>query len=493
MSIFRSYFSKNNTITYSSTTNTGRNPITQLYFGSPNDTLGPVGYSRFIFDLDLTDLQSKISEGQVTQSTITSHILRMTNTSAFDTELLNSTTSEGSRRATSFDLVLYRIPTSTCTDAEMCSWDEGVGYDYNDTKLSKNSSSGSLSIDNLNSDRSYSDRPSNWPKKSTLYSWGNPGTYNNSGPLPVEIDRQHFELGNEDIAFDMTTEINTRLFNNSPGYFQIGYVVAYLPAYEQITGLTENYSVGFFTRHTQTFYQPFLETNYNDLITDNRNNFASNRTNYLYLYSYYNGDFKKLDSLPKVNILDPNGDPISGFTGLTTTAITTGVYAVTIPPITGYSTPCEFSDVWSGITVDGNRLSNITNTFILLPNSSAYQIGVDSKEPSLFGFDFYGIKQNEKILNTDKRKVGVIVKKAYSTQQILNDIKTYYRIYVREGTTEVQVQDWTQINRTPNEYYFIFDMVDKLPNEYYVDMKVESSGQVDTYKKQLTFQIVNRK
>jgi hypothetical protein len=194
-----------------------------------------------------------------------------------------------------------------------------------------------------------------------------------------------------------------------------------------------------------------------------------------------------------VNILDPNGDPISGFTGLTTTAITTGVYAVTIPPITGYSTPCEFSDVWSGITVDGNRLSNITNTFILLPNSSAYQIGVDSKEPSLFGFDFYGIKQNEKILNTDKRKVGVIVKKAYSTQQILNDIKTYYRIYVREGTTEVQVQDWTQINRTPNEYYFIFDMVDKLPNEYYVDMKVESSGQVDTYKKQLTFQIVNRK
>ena len=36
-------------------------------------------------------------------------------------------------------------------------------------------------------------------------------------------------------------------------------------------------------------------------------------------------------------------------------------------------------------------------------------------------------------------------------------------------------------------------MIDKLPNEYYLDMKVESSGQVDTYKKQLTFQIVNRK
>ena len=33
--------------------------------------------------------------------------------------------------------------------------------------------------------------------------------------------------------------------------------------------------------------------------------------------------------------------------------------------------------------------------------------------------------------------------------------------------TEVQVQDWTPINRTPNEYYFIFDMRDKIPNQYF--------------------------
>ena len=38
--------------------------------------------------------------------------------------------------------------------------------------------------------------------------------------------------------------------------------------------------------------------------------------------------------------------------------------------------------------------------------------------------------------------------------------------------TEVQVQDWTQINRASNEYYFIFDTRDKIPNEYNVDIKV---------------------
>ena len=62
-----------------------------------------------------------------------------------------------------------------------------------------------------------------------------------------------------------------------------------------------------------------------------------------------------------------------------------------------------------------------------------------------------------------------------------------------EGTTEVQVQDWTQVNRSSNEYYFVFDTRDKIPSEYNVDIKVYSSGEVNTYKKTLTFQIVDKK
>jgi hypothetical protein len=62
-----------------------------------------------------------------------------------------------------------------------------------------------------------------------------------------------------------------------------------------------------------------------------------------------------------------------------------------------------------------------------------------------------------------------------------------------EGQTEVQVQDWTKINRTPNEFYFIFDMRDKIPNEYFVDIRVNTNGEKDTYKRQLKFQIVNKK
>ena len=222
--------------------------------------------------------------------------------------------------------------------------------------------------------------------------------------------------------------------------------------------------------------------------------FLQNQTNKLYLYVYQNGDLVNLDSDPFVRIEDRNGDAMPGMANLTTCLRTKGVYEVIVPNgFTGSPTPCQYFDVWSGLTINGQSLPNVTNTFTLQQYIAGIQIGPVSQEPQKFGFDFYGILQNEQILNSDIRKVGVTIKKAYTGQQLLQNISAFYRVYVREGTTEVIVQDWTPINRTPNEYYFIFDMRDKIPNQYYVDIQVNTSGEKDTYKKQLTFNIVNKK
>lgn len=306
------------------------------------------------------------------------------------------------------------------------------------------------------------------------------------------MDTQHFELGNEDITFDMTNEINNILDGSLTGV--TGWGIAYKPDIELITGLTESYSVGFFSQYTQTFYQPYLQTTYDDLIQDDRNVFLKNQTNKLYLYIYQDGDFVNLDNLPTVNIEDANGDLMSGVTGLTTCLVTKGVYEVTVPnAFTGSPTPCVYYDVWSNLNINGQAIPNVTNQFILQPYTAGIQIGTQSQEPSKFGFNYYGILQNEQILNTEIRKIGVNVKKQWSSQIQLTDIKLYYRVYVMEGTTEVQVQDWTRVNRTPNEYYFIFDMRDKIPNEYFVDLKVDTSGEKDIYKETLQFSIVNKK
>jgi len=500
MSILRSYINKNNTIISNSYVNTGRNPVIELNFGASDLIVPNFGFTRFIFDLDLSLLEENISSGVISTgcTSAMTHTLKMTNTSSFDNELLNSFMSNERRRATSFDLILYRIPKFSGTTGNPQYWDEGVGYDYNDFNISQNSANGGISPLTYVDSRAYSTRPSNWYQTTTLSGWSQNGIYNNKNQGVVNysgltiVARQHFELGNEDLNMDMTNEINGILNGSITGV--TGWGISYLPQIENITGLTESYSVAFFSRHTQTFYQPYLLTNYNDLITDDRNLFLKNQENKLFLYVYQNGDFVNLDSNPFVRIEDRNGTAVSGMTSLTTCLKTKGVYEVTVPNgFSNYPTPCIFYDVWSGLTINGQSIPNVTNQFTLQPYTSGIQIGSVSKEPQIFGFNFYGILQNEQILNTDIRKVGVTIKKAYTGQQLLLDVSGFYRVYVMEGTTEVLVQDWTPLNRTPNEYYFIFDMRDKIPNQYFVDIQVNTSGEKDTYKRQLTFSIVNTK
>ena len=500
MSILRSYIDKNNTIISNSYVNTGRNPVIELNFGASDFVIPNYGYTRFIFDLDLALLRENIVSGVISTgcTSAMTHTLKMTNTSSFDNELLNSFMSNERRRATSFDLILFRIPQASGATGPAQDWDEGVGYDYNDFNLAQNSAIGGAAPLTYVDSRAFSTRPSNWYQTSTISNWSQQGIYNNKNEGTVNysgltiVARQHFELGNEDINMDMSNEINGVLNGSITGV--TGWGLAYLPQIENLTGLTESYSVAFFSRQTQTFYQPYMLTTYDDLIKDDRNVFLKNQVNKLFLYVYQNGDLVNLDSDPFVRIEDRNGDAVSGMSSLNTCLRTKGVYEVVVPNgFTNQPTPCLFYDVWSGLTINGQSLPNVTNQFTLLPYSSGIQIGAVSQDPTKFGFDFYGILQNEQILNSDIRKVGVTIKKAYTGQVPLQNISAFYRVYVREGTTEVQVQDWTPINRTPNEYYFIFDMRDKIPNQYYVDIQVNTSGEKDTYKKQLTFNIVNKK
>lgn len=487
MSINNSYYSKNNTILSNSYVNTGRNPVMQLLYGDGGIS-EPVGYSRFIFGLNLDLVKEKLLDGTISMScadAYMTHVLKMTNTSYFDKDLLNTSNPDGKQRSTSFDLILFRVPYLNDDPTTPQLWDEGVGYDFYDVK------------DPIESDRNYSIRPSNWYQTTTINKWGEPGTYNNMniGAYPFSaltiIDIQHFEFGDENIEFDMSSEINDILNGVTPEETTWG--IAYLPQVENLTGTDAMYSVGFFTRHTQTFYEPFLETTYNDLIEDDRNYFSMGKANKLYLYVYEDGDFVNLDQNPLVTIKDPAGNPITGLVNLPSCRRTRGVYEITLPAFMGYKVPCQFTDTWSQIQLNGFSLPDVINDFTLYGIKKSIQIGTATFDPSKFGFEYYGILQNEKILSSDIRKVGVIIKEAYTTNKMLPNVDAKYRVYVREGQTEVIVQDWTNINRTPNEYYFMFDTRDKIPNEYFVDIQVKMMGQTNTYKKQIQFQIVNKK
>jgi hypothetical protein len=182
MSVHRSYFSKNNTIVSNSYANVGRNPVTDLIFGFSRNTVAFDGYSRFIFNLDLYQLIDKIQSGVISTGCTTelTHTLTMTNTIRFDEDLLNTYNSDERMRASSFDLVLFRIPLSSGTTGNTQMWDEGVGYDYSDTEMIVNTPTGYLLYDEPLIDNNYSTRPSNWYQTTTITNWSEPGIYSNT-------------------------------------------------------------------------------------------------------------------------------------------------------------------------------------------------------------------------------------------------------------------------------------------------------------------------
>ena len=475
MSIHRSYFKKNNTIIKDSDVNTGRNPVTQLFYGS-----GTNSYSRFIFDLNLTDLKAKINSCCVDTNNIT-HKIKLTNTSNFDDTLINDTPlMDGTRRATSFTLQLFKV-------VNTINWSEGVGYDYQIPHISIEPEY----------NKSQSNRPSNWNNLDTLNSWSIPGTYDNQlAQSPANytvLATQKFDHGNENIEFSsalLDLEINNRL--NSPMANHVVYGISFVPGLENITGATESYSVGFFTRHTQTFFEPFLETHINDYIEDDRGNFNYNVQNRLFLYAYdSDGNPICFDTPgPKVTVIDCQGVDIGMFTP---SKLTCGVYYFDFAPLgpVTHNIPSVYEDVWTGLFVNGIKIPDITNEFVVY--DSPHMVGTTVAKPKVYGYSVSGIKEDEKIKQGDTRKIYVSARKPYTTNEsaLVNNIQ--YRLYVREGNTQVEVVPWTGVNKAFTDNYFLLDTGWMIPNEYHLDIKATSNQKVDTYSKVIKFQIVNEK
>jgi hypothetical protein len=109
-----------------------------------------------------------------------------------------------------------------------------------------------------------------------------------------------------------------------------------------------------------------------------------------------------LDSNPTVDILDINGDPVSGMTALTTCLVTKGVYKVEINGLSSTSIPCLYNDLWKGLSINGVTISDVENEFVLLQTGGNFQIGSCDSKPKIYGFHFDGIKQNEKVLKIHK-------------------------------------------------------------------------------------------
>lgn len=491
MGILRTYFSKDTTIVRNSCVNTGRNPITELFYGGSTN-INDTKYSRYLFDIDLSQISGLSGCTNITGMT---HTLKMTNTSCFDKELYcrtNCSSVGDVRRATSFNLVLFEIQED---------WDEGNGYDYVDVAAS--------TCETAND--TYCESPANWLERQTNINWSNSGSYSgdpttfNGG---IVIGTQHFDHGDENLCIDITSFINNLLLTGDTNTFY-GLGVAYNYS-QEITTCDDTFYVGFFGRETNTVYEPFIETTYNNTIKDDRNHFYLNKNNRLYLYVNAGGEPVNA-TFDQVVIKDHNENTYQTIPSSDIIQQDCGVYYVEVnvpnDPISGYCGNLLFTDTWQNVTINGNSLGDSEQEFVLREENSYYTVGTtmaaganglgvgSSSNLSIYDYLFRvsGIKHQEKIKRGDTRRVNVEARIPLTLDQVGVLDKIYYRIYVKEGRTQIDYIDWVEVSRAFDGNFFLVDTSWFIPNDYYLEVKIESGDEIRTYDDVIKFEVVSEK
>ena len=454
--VIRSYFDKNNTILRNQVTNTGLNPITEIYYGGTGVSSE---FSRFIFKPDLSRLEAFNTDGTIKDLSKVKHVLKLKNTGLFDLAFTKT-------RASSFDIIVFRVEQE---------WDEGTGYDY--------------AADCVIGESDYKITPSNWTYARSNELWDNGSGVYSGSTTGITINTIHMDSGNEDIEIDITNEINDILSGATTNY---GYGIAFDRITEE-TPTTELQYVGFFTRHTDTLYEPHIETTYNNPIEDDRSDFYLDKNNKLYLYVNLGGQPTNLDELPTVIINDSNDLAYSSYTQSDVTQVTKGVYCIdiNIPTEVDAAEDCMmFTDVWSNIKINGITRPDIELEFPLIDSGKYYNIGTSDELPKDYTFSVSGIMNEEKIVRGDIRKVLVTANIPYTVNQkeVIDNIQ--YRIYTMEGPNEVTIIDYNDINRSNTYNYFLLDTDSLVSSTYYLDIKSISNNTVKTHKDITKFIIV---
>lgn len=449
----KTYLNKTNTIIYNSEYNTGNNPVCELYYGD--------GYTRVLLNVDVTKITSLIQDKTYSDTTKLKHTLKMKNCwglQSTDNKLVFNSGYYGNKeRTSSFDLYLLRMPEN---------WDSGAGNDFTkDGFIDKNYSS--------------STNGSNWFNSASETPWTNsPGVVSNINQL-ISIQTQHFNIGNEDIEMDITQEINNIISGNTQNY---GFMLSFPQTLEQSSKTYPQY-VGFFTNNTTTFFKPYIETTYSEIIEDDRNYFYVDKLNRLYFYSNINGALTNLDVIPSC-FIDEIQYPVK--------QATKGVYYVELSlPSNIYTQETMMYDVWTNIQYNNKLFPDQELEFVVKQNQEYFNFNNAKVETKKYIPTVYGIKHGEKINIGDVRKIFIDPRVQYTTNNVDYITGIEYRLYVKDANKEMVVFDYSPVNRSTNSNYFLLDTNSLLPNKYFVDIKILKYDEIITHKEKLMFEIVN--
>ena len=461
MSVFRSYFSKNDTLISTNLTNNSQNPVTEISYGSLQERV-----TRFIFDVDLSDLIDKINNGFIVPDSGMTHTLHMTNTISYAQQYLGKKSySDAIERASSFDLDVFNINED---------WDEGSGYDfiYNDVIFPD-----------------VTDQAVNWKDRKTDTPWTTAGAYE-SGSTEI-IGTQRFEKGSESIDIDITDYINQRLYGTGDTFTgdSFGLGIKFPDELEELaTEFTQ--AVAFHAKNTNTWYEPYVETVVNDTITDDRNYFYLDKDNELYLYVNVGGVEQNID-VQSVNIYDYEDNLVTTLSGDSIINVSKGVYKIGLSVDSEtYPDAVIFRDEWN-IVINGRESQHIGEFYLISQNKyytfdQSNQINFEN-----YFFYFWGISEKENITAGNVRKVKLTIKELYANQNNFLPLDIEYRVFTTVGSKyEIDVIPFTSVDRTSAGYEFNLDTSWLIPQDYKLQIRLKN-GKYYENKQTLSFTVVS--
>lgn len=489
--IEKTYISKFNTIISNSKLNTGLNPVSELVYGK--DTI----VSRSLLYFDHSKVKELWNEGVMPEMGKMRHVLHITNAGSIDfTQLHQCETSSINLnkkiRTASFDLIFFLIPKE---------WDRGKGFDYTKTMLNVDFYSKNV----IDPKRLISEDGSNWFQRMNGLPWDEQGIFSNetlsaeydkfaANEESIVIGRQHFDMGNENINLDITDTFNKFLRGDLENH---GIGIAFSPMYEIMDDEYENY-LGLLTDKTNTWFEPFVETRYEDAVSDDRINFVLGKKNRLYLYATIGDHLENLDTNPTVTIRDSNDEVVRDSSGnelafLTSTRQTKGVYYVEFKLSRGdFEIDTMLFDTWSNISYQGNVLDDVELDFTIKQAANYFNIGNSSSVGNVtFTPSVSGIQEREQIKRGDLRKLVIKAKPNYTnnTVQLVDDLD--FRLYIKDGTREIDVIEWDKVNKSFTENYYLIDTNMLIPQRYFVDVRIKYGMNSIIHHDVLSFDIVD--
>lgn len=470
------FLDKTNSIISKSEQNLGLNPILHVSYGD--------GVTRSLIHFDVEKIKCLIDDKTFANTDKLTFTLKMTNCFSVDGVPYNKQLIRGvdktAVRATSFDLMLYKLP---------CHFDMGRGFDF-------------ISDMWVHDNQSFSKQGSNWYCCKTGIMWD--GTiiprslknvdgdiYNKEflndeynkyleGEESIIIGTQHFDFGNENLSIDITDYVMEVV--NHRNNINYGLCLSFTPEYEDIEEKFIQY-VGFFGEHTNTFFHPYVEVKYDEYVFDDRESFTSGRDNKLYLYVSDDGIPTNLDNIPSCIIGDKE---------VVTKQATKGVYYAQIKPSDVVLTEGTIEyDIWSKIALNGVENEDVEMEFVVNPKSKKISIGNTSDLKKTIVPSFYGINDDEVLRQGEIREVTIDFREKYSTdkKELINS--AVYRLYVKDGNRELDILPYQPVEKAFLNNFFVLYTEDLIPNQYYVDVRVQMGRETKYYKEALRFQIVD--